>query len=59
MNRINRQNAQSTLEYILVLTAIVGFIIFAAKTWINPAVTTTLTNANQVIQDAADKINEE
>lgn len=58
MIRITKQNAQSTLEYILVLTAIVGFIIFAAKTWINPAVTTTLDNANSVIEDAADKINE-
>ena len=48
--------AQSTLEYILILTAIVGVIIFAAAKFIKPNVTAALENANKVITNAAGKI---
>jgi uncharacterized protein (UPF0333 family) len=47
--------AQSMLEYIMVLTAIVGIIIFAAAYWIKPAVTTSLEFANSTIDKVADK----
>lgn len=50
------KRAQSTLEYILVLMAIVGLIIFAAATWIKPAVNKSLENANTAIGKAAGKL---
>ena len=56
MLKIKGKKAQSTLEYILVLTAIVGVIIYAAVTWIKPAVEKSLENANTAIGKAADKI---
>lgn len=55
IGRTNRK-AQSTLEYILVLTAIVGLVIYAAGAWIKPAVQQSFTDANDAIGDAAEKI---
>jgi uncharacterized protein (UPF0333 family) len=51
-----KKNGQSTLEYLLILTAIVGLIIYAAATWIKPAVQASLNNANSAIGKAADKV---
>jgi len=51
------KKAQSTLEYIIVLTAIIGLIIYAAVTWIGPAVSNSLNDTNNAIRTAADKIN--
>jgi len=56
MIKVSRKKAQSTLEYILLLTAIVGFIIYAAKTWVKPAANSTLTAAWSVIDDAANEM---
>lgn len=52
-----RQNcrAQSILEYILVLTAVVTLIIWAVGTKIKPAAETTLKNAETAIDKAAEK----
>jgi len=50
------KKAQSTLEYIVVLTAIVAIIIFAATTWIKPAVKQSLEDANSAIGVAAGKL---
>ncbi|MFH1655286.1 MAG: hypothetical protein ABH954_01590 [Candidatus Omnitrophota bacterium] len=56
MIKVSRKKAQSTLEYILLLTAIVGFIIYAAKTWVKPAAEGTLSAAWSVIDEAAEKM---
>ncbi len=56
MRKINNHKAQSTLEYILVLAAVVGLIIYAAGAWIKPAVQNSLETANTAIGGAADKI---
>lgn len=56
MLRENNKKAQSTLEYIVILTAIVGVIIFAAAKWINPAVKNSLGEAEAAIGKAANKI---
>jgi uncharacterized protein (UPF0333 family) len=50
------KKAQSTLEYILVLTAIVGLLIWAASTPIKNAVQKSLEEANTAIGNAADKL---
>ena len=50
------RKAQSTLEYILVLSAIIGLIIYAAVTWIKPAVNTSLDDAKTTISNAASKV---
>lgn len=56
MPRKEHKRAQGTLEYILVLTAIVGLIIYAAATWIKPAIEKSLDDANTAIGKAAEKI---
>lgn len=56
MTRGVNKKAQSTLEYILVLTAIVGLLIWAASTPIKNAVQKSLENANTAIGAAADKL---
>ena len=48
--------AQSTLEYVLVLAAVVGVIIFAAANWIKPNVKVSLDDAITAIDKAADEI---
>lgn len=50
---------QSTFEYLIILTAIVGVIIWAAGTLIKPAVQTSLTNAESAIGSAADALSPE
>jgi len=50
------KKAQSVLEYVIVLGAIVGIILFAAKTWIGPGVEKGITNARDAIGAAAEKI---
>lgn len=49
------RKAQSMLEYAIVLTAIIGIIIFAASQWIKPAVKTGLDNTEAAMGKAADK----
>lgn len=53
---MNRRRAQSTLEYLLVMSAIVGIIIYAAAKWIKPGVDAALNNSNTVIDNAAAKL---
>jgi uncharacterized protein (UPF0333 family) len=55
MLKMANKKAQSTLEYIIVLTAIIGLIIYAAVNWIRPAVNNSLDNASAAIRTAADK----
>lgn len=56
LRRKNSQNAQSTLEYILVLTAVVGVLIWAAGAHIKPAVENSFNSTYTAIGNAADKI---
>jgi hypothetical protein len=55
MLRCKQKKAQSTLEYIIVLTAIVGAFIVAAGA-IRGKVESALNKAGQTIENAADKI---
>ena len=56
MLKIKLKEAQSTLEYIVVLTAIVGLIIYASVTWIKPAVVKSIENANKTVTNSSIKI---
>ena len=50
------RKAQSTLEYILVLTAIVGVIIWAAATLVKPKVEQAFTDVQASIESTADEV---
>lgn len=52
------KKAQSTLEYVIVLTAIIGVIIWAAAQLIKPAVNTSYTNVKESIENTAGKLSE-
>ena len=52
-----RPKAQSTIEYVLIITAVVGIIIYAAANWIKPAVTEMLNQSEKAITNASDKLN--
>ena len=58
MKRIgeHQRRGQSTLEYILVLAAIIVAVIIGANTIIKPAVTTTMTDSKAVIEAASKKV---
>ena len=47
------KKGQSTLEYILVLAAIIAAVALAAGTLLSPAVNQTMTNATGAITNAA------
>jgi hypothetical protein len=51
---IERAKGQSTLEYIVVLSAVVGLIIYAAATWVKPAVVASMGQAELAIDNSAD-----
>ena len=51
-----KKRAQSVLEYVLVLTAVVTCIIWAASTFIKTSVDDGITNAGKAIGSVADKI---
>ena len=50
------KRAQGTLEYILVLTAIVGVIIWAAATMVKPKIETGFKDMQKSIEYTAGKI---
>lgn len=50
------KKAQSTLEYILVLSAIVGVIIWAAAQIVKPKVERAFTDVKTSIESTADEI---
>jgi hypothetical protein len=50
------KKAQSVLEYVIVLSAIVALILYAANTWFGPTANTNLGKAANAIEDAADQI---
>lgn len=53
MKRLRQKKGQSTVEYVIVFTAIAVAIIFAASTIITPAVNKTYTQAGAKIGAAA------
>ena len=53
MKRPRYMKAQSTLEYIVILTAVIGVILWAARGLMKPAVTTSITDAGTTIDRAA------
>jgi hypothetical protein len=53
---MRRKMGQSILEYVIVLTAIVGCIIWAAVAFIKPAVQQGLSDATTAVGTAADKL---
>lgn len=53
---LKNRRAQSTLEYIVVLTAIVGLIIYAAVNWVGPAVNKSLTDAKDTVVGTSGKV---
>ena len=48
-----QERGQSTLEYILVLAAIIAAVAIASQTVLNTGITNTMTNAGAAIEDAA------
>lgn len=52
-----REKAQSTLEYVLVITAIIAAIIVAAATFVRPRVTDSLNRVTNQMGQAVNRIN--
>lgn len=50
------RKGQSTLEYVLVLTAIIGGIIFAATQFVKPRVEKSLDHVTDQMQSQVEKI---
>ncbi len=50
------KKGQSILEYVIVLTAIVGALVWAAATLIKPAVETGLNDTTQSIQNVSTRL---
>ncbi|MDP8259861.1 MAG: hypothetical protein P9L96_02505 [Candidatus Gygaella obscura] len=55
---IRNKRGQSTLEYLLVLAAVVGLLVWAAQGPIRVAVTNMFSDANDTISTAADYLEE-
>ena len=53
---IRNKHAQSTLEYILVLTAIVGVIIWGAATIVKPKIRAGFNDIKTSIESTADEV---
>lgn len=51
-----KRRGQSTLEYVLILTAIVGAIILAATRFVKPRVEGSLDHVSQEMQDQVGRI---
>ena len=53
---MNRKKGQSILEYVIVLTAIVAAIAFAASQFIGPALSNAMSDAGNTIKSATDSL---
>ncbi|MDP2905127.1 MAG: hypothetical protein Q8O22_02335 [Candidatus Omnitrophota bacterium] len=51
-----RKKGQSTLEYVLILTAIIGAIILAASTFIGPRVQNSINHVTNQMQEQVERI---
>ena len=56
MRSRRRKNGQSTLEYILVIAAILVVVILAATQFISPAVSNTMSQAGTTINGAVTQL---
>ena len=54
----DRRRGQSTLEYILVLAAILVAVIAAANTWLRPAVDTAVHDSANTITNATGRVSQ-
>ncbi len=52
----NKKKGQSILEYVIILTAVVACIIWAATQFIKPAVEKGLSDATTAVGTTADKL---
>lgn len=52
-----RRKGQSTLEYVIILTAIIGAILFAATQFIKPRVQNSLDSVTNTMEKQVNKIN--
>lgn len=53
---LNKKKGQSILEYVIILTAVIACIIWAATQFIGPAVKTGLDSATTAVGTAANKL---
>jgi len=53
---LSKKRGQSILEYILVLTAVIGVILWAASTVIKGSINTSYTNAQTLVTNVAGKL---
>jgi len=53
---MRKKRGQSILEYVIVITAIVAAVIFAAGSYIGPAIKTALNNTAQSIMNSTEKL---
>jgi len=53
---LRKRSGQSVLEYVVVLTAIIGVIVLFARNFLKPKVTSTLENAATQMENEALKI---
>ncbi len=51
-----KQKGQSTLEYVIILSAIVGLILYAAFTFVKPKIDQAYKDVNGSLGRAADKV---
>lgn len=56
---LNQKKAQSMLEYVIILTAIIAIIAIVGASFIKPAVDTSLKNVESSITNSANKLAEE
>lgn len=54
---VKARKAQSTLEYIIILTAIVAAVLFAANSFIKPRITNILDHTSGQAETAVQHIN--
>jgi hypothetical protein len=54
---LRQKRAQSTLEYIIIFTAVVGAILLAANGIIKPRITTMITKVGDEAVNAVDHVN--
>jgi uncharacterized protein (UPF0333 family) len=57
MLKVKHTKAQSTLEYIVILTAIVGVILYFATTKIGGGVGKSMDDTKTAMENAADRLN--
>lgn len=55
--KLKIEKSQSTLEYVIMLTALIAFVLWAAGALFQPALQTGLSDTQRAVERAADNIN--